>query len=504
MSTAPAGVSGEGGSGEGGSVLAPVRPREVLVPSLPSDRLADLLGPARLEGFRGTARRVADSLAGGTIWNVNSTAAGGGVAEMLRALLPWVRGAGIDARWLVIEGDPEFFTITKRVHNHVYGFSGDGGPLGARERIAYDRTLAANADELRALVRPGDIVILHDPQTAGLIGVVKAAGARVVWRCHIGRDEPNGFTEQGWAFLREDVLQADGVIFSRQAFIPPWLPPERVAVIPPSLDPFSPKNQDLQPEMVQRILVHAGLLRGEPDPSVFPLFRRTDGSPGRVDRHADILQSGPPPSPETPLIVQVSRWDHAKDMAGVMTAFAEHVAGRSDAHLLLAGPSVAGVQDDPEGGQVLQECVNQWQALPHAVRGRVHLACLPMRDLEENAAIVNAIQRHAAVVTQKSLAEGFGLTVVEAMWKARPVVAGAVGGIRDQVLDGETGLLIDDPDDLEAFATAIVRLLDDPASATMMGKAAHQRAHELYLGDVHLERWAELVLRTAGGPDVGR
>jgi trehalose synthase len=479
------------------------RPHEVPVPALATDRLGEFLGPARLEQFRGTARRVVESLAGATIWNVNSTAAGGGVAEMLWALLPWVRGADIDTRWLVVAGDAEFFTITKRVHNHLYGFPGDGGPLGDHERSAYRTTLAANADELRALVRPGDTVILHDPQTAGLIGVAKAAGAHVVWRCHIGRDRPNGFTEQGWAFLREDLLQADAVIFSRQAFIPSWLPPERVAVIPPSLDPFSPKNQDLSEEMVQRILVHAGLLRGEPDSTGFPLFRRTDGSPGRVDRHADILQSGPPPSPGTPLIVQVSRWDHAKDMAGVMAAFAEHVADQSDAHLLLVGPSVAGVQDDPEGGQVLQECVSTWQALPHAVRGRVHLACLPMRDLEENAAIVNAIQRHATVITQKSLAEGFGLTVAEAMWKARPVVASAVGGMRDQVLDGETGLLIGDPTDLLEFGTAIVRLLDDPAWASQMGKAAHQRAHELYLGDVHLERWAELVLRLPGGSDDG-
>jgi trehalose synthase len=204
------------------------------------------------------------------------------------------------------------------------------------------------------------------------------------------------------------------------------------------------------------------------------------------------------------LIVQVSRWDHAKDMAGVMQAFADHVAGRSDAHLLLVGPSVAGVQDDPEGGQVLQECMAQWHALPEGVRGRVHLACLPMRDIEENAAIVNAIQRHATVVTQKSLAEGFGLTVAEAMWKGRPVVASAIGGIRDQVLSGETGVLIEDPADLVAFGSAIVQLLDDPATATQMGKAGHQRAHDLYLGDVHLERWAELVLRTASSPDGAR
>src|SRR4051812_11640166 len=254
--------------------------------------------------------------------------------------------------------------------------------------------------------------------------------------------------------------------------------------------------------MVDRILVHVGLLHGQIEPGGFPVFRRTDGSPGRVDRHADILQSGPPPSADAPLVVQVSRWDRAKDMAGVIEAFATHLPNHDDAHLLLAGPTVSGVQDDPEGGQVLQECMAIWQSLPHSVRGRVHLACLPMQDLEENAAIVNALQRHAAVVTQKSLAEGFGLTVVEAMWKARPVVASAVGGISDQVVHGETGFLIEDPHDLNGFAAGISRLLSDPELAAQFGKAGQRRSRELFLGDVHLERWADLMLRVNQGPSA--
>ena len=476
------------------------------MPALSTDRLAGLLGGQRLERFLSTAAQVRSLIDGSTIWNVNSTAAGGGVAEMLRALLPWARGVGIDTRWAVIEGDPAFFTITKRVHNRLYGFAGDGGELGEHERLSYEETLAGNAGELRALIRPGDTVILHDPQTAGLIETMKADGAHVVWRCHIGRDAPNEYTDQGWAFLRDHVLQADAVIFSREAFVPSWLPADRVTLIPPSLDPFSPKNQDLSPDMVRRILTYVGLLRGPNDSDVFPQFLRSDGSPGRVDRHVDILQSGPPPSADTPLIVQVSRWDTAKDMTGVIEAFAQHLPGHDDAHLLLAGPTVSGVQDDPEGGQVLQECMGVWQSLPHSVRGRVHLACLPMRDLEENAAIVNALQRHATIVTQKSLAEGFGLTVVEAMWKARPVVASAVGGIVDQIVDGESGLLVENPYDLEAFGSAVGRLLDDPEFAAKLGKAAQQRARELFLGDVHLERWAELMLRInegSGPPTTG-
>lgn len=475
-------------------------PREVVIPALATERLADLLGEQRLSRFRSTAAEVRRLIDGSTIWNINSTASGGGVAEMLRALLPWARGADIDTRWLVIQGDPAFFTVTKRLHNRLYGFAGDGGPLGEQERLRYDETLADNAEELLALIRPGDTVILHDPQTAGLVETMRQAGAHVVWRCHIGRDAPNGYTDEGWAFLREQVLRADATIFSRSGFVPSWLPIDRATLIPPSLDPFSPKNQDLSTDTVRRILTHVGLIQGPREPGAFPLFLRADGSPGRVDRHADILQSGPPPAPDAPLVLQVSRWDRTKDMAGVIEAFARHLPHHDDAHLLLAGPSVSGVQDDPEGGQVLQECMGLWQSLPHSVRGRVHLACLPMRDLEENAVIVNALQRHAAVVTQKSLAEGFGLTVAEAMWKSRPVVASAVGGICDQVVDGETGFLIEDPHDLDAFASGVGRLLADSELATQFGKAGRLRTRELFLGDVHLERWADLMVQVNRKP----
>ncbi len=413
---------------------------------------------------------------------------------MLRALLPWVRGAGIDTRWVVVAGENDFFEVTKRVHNHIYGFIGDGGPLGDAERAVYDRTSADNAQELRALVRPGDIVVLHDPQTAGLVESMKAAGATVVWRCHIGRDVPNGLSEQGWAFLRPYLDAVDRVVVTRSCFAPEWLGRDLVTVIPPSLDPFSPKNQAMSDDMVRRILVDTGLVQGLPGPEPVPAFVRADGSPGRVDRHADIVQCGPPVDIDVPLVVQISRWDHTKDMAGVMRAFADTVALSTPAHLMLVGPSVAGVADDPEGGGVLLECLEQWQLLPHAARSRVHLACLPMSDIDENAAIVNAIQRHAAVVVQKSLAEGFGLTVAEAMWKGRPVVASAVGGIQDQIVDGESGVLLSDPRDLPTFGAVVRELLEDKPLADRMGKAAGERATELFLGDTHLERWADLLL----------
>ena len=165
------------------------------------------------------------------------------------------------------------------------------------------------------------------------------------------------------------------------------------------------------------------------------------------------------------------------------------------AHLLLAGPVVTGVADDPEGAEVLEECDAVWRDLSHGQRTRIHLACIPMRDPDENTIIVNTIQRHAAVVTQKSIAEGFGLTVAEAMWKSKPIVASAVGGIVDQITSGADGLLVDDPRDLDGFGRAIRRLLDDPPYAAQLGANARTRAQADFLGDRHLEQWAQLFAK---------
>jgi trehalose synthase len=190
----------------------------------------------------------------------------------------------------------------------------------------------------------------------------------------------------------------------------------------------------------------------------------------------------------------VSRWDRLKDPSGLLGCFAEHCS-HPDAHLLLAGPSVAEVVDDPEGAEVLAQVREEREALPAAVRDRVHLACLPMDDVEENAVMVNAIQRRADVVVQKSLAEGFGLTVAEAMWKSRPVVASRIGGIQDQIVDGESGVLIDDPTDLAAVGGAIDSLLGDPVRAEAMGIAARERIRDSFLGTRHLMQYMELIGR---------
>ncbi len=429
-----------------------------------------------------------------TIWNVNSTAAGGGVAEMLQVLAGYVQDLDIPIGWLVISGDAGFFAITKRLHNQIHGHPG-GGPLGAAEADHYARMLAANAVELAARVRPGDVVLLHDPQTAGLAAPLAQAGARVVWRCHIGVDWDNDVTRAGWDFLRPHLAAAEACVFSRREYVPAWIPAEEAWIIPPSIDPFSPKNQPLAADTVRAILVRLGVLDGAA-PAVPARFVRRDGDMDIITRPAAVIGEALP-GPGDPVLVQVSRWDRLKDMAGVMRGFADHVAPGGQGYLMLVGPAVTDVSDDPEGAAVYGECLLQWHDLPPAARARTLLVTLPLEDIEENAAMVNALQRHATVIAQKSLAEGFGLTVSEGMWKGRPVIGSAVGGIIDQIADG-TGILLPDPADLEAFGTAAGLLLGDPDQAARMGQAAHARVREHYLGDLHLLRYGRLLGRLLG------
>jgi trehalose synthase len=277
--------------------------------------------------------------------------------------------------------------------------------------------LTANAAELLDRIQPGDVALLHDPQTAGLAGPLARAGAHVVWRCHIGVSWENDATRAGWDFLRPHLGSAEKYVFSRREYVPSWLADDNVSIIPPSIDPFSPKNQDLDAATVRAILARIGVLDGAA-PQVPARFVRRNGDMDTVARPAVITGEGRS-SPGDPVLLQVSRWDRLKDMAGVMRAFADHVVPDSGGYLMLAGPAVAEVSDDPEGAAVYGECLLQWHALPPAARARILLITLPLDDIDENAAMVNALQRHATVIAQKSLAEGFGLTVSEGMWKGR-------------------------------------------------------------------------------------
>jgi trehalose synthase len=463
--------------------------REVPVPTLAVSELEPVIGPERYARLVTAAAEFRKRLGPRAIWTVSSTAVGGGVAEMLRVLVGYASGLEIPIHWSVIGGDPEFFAITKALHNQIHGQAGGTGMIGPAAAGHYGQVLAANADELLKRVRPGDIVLLHDPQTAGLTGALTQAGALVVWRSHIGVDFQNDLTRAAWAFLRPYLESARAYVFTRRQYAPPWIPATLTRIIPPSIDPFSAKNEELSPGTVLAILSTIGVLAGGP-PSVSGRFTRHDGTGAEVTRAASVTGEGRPGAAD-PVVVQVSRWDRLKDMPGVMRGFAEYVAPGGDGYLMLAGPAVSGVTDDPEGAGVLADCMALWRSLPAATRARILLVTLPLDDVEENAAMINAIQRHAAVIVQKSLAEGFGLTVAEGMWKGRPVIGSAVGGIQDQIVDG-TGVLLRDPADLATFGSEVRWLLDNRDTAERMGRAAHAYVREHYLGDRHLLQYAEL------------
>lgn len=358
-------------------------------------------------------------------------------------------------------------------------------------RSLYEAVLSRELAPLADQISPGDVVVLHDPQVVGLTSQLQRLGASVLWNCHVGADAPNEHTRRAWKFLLPAASAADAQIFSRTQYVWDGLDPSRVAVIPPCIDAFSAKNQAMAPNQVQGVLAAAGVLRAcwSEDDAV---FTRIDGSVGRVTQAARMIEESPLP-PGAPLVTQVSRWDPLKDHSGVAQSFARAVPLDLEAHLVLAGPSPDSVADDPEGlatFEELQECVS---SLPEQTRSRVHLACLPMDDIEENAAMVNALQRHSDVVVQKSLAEGFGLTVAEAMWKSRPTVASAVGGIQDQISDWTNGVLVEDPRDLDACGKAVSGLLRDRRASHALGHAAHASVRDNFLAPRYLGRYLDLI-----------
>jgi trehalose synthase len=468
--------------------------KDVVIGSEPLDQLVELLKPDRRERITDVARWGSEMLEGRTVWHVNATATGGGVAEMLLALLAYTKDAGVDSRWVVLEASSEFFSLTKRIHNLLHGSEGDGKGLGEQDHELYDEVLRREAAALVEKVRTDDVVILHDPQTAGMVRPLKEAGVHVAWRCHIGKDDTDEHTDLAWGFLRPYLEDVDAVVFSREAYVPDWVPRDRLRIIPPSIDPFSAKNEDMDRQDVDAVLRRTGLVEVSDGEAGSCEFRRREGGTGEVRAHEDLVHGGQIVPADARLVLQVSRWDRLKDMDGVLRAFADHLDDLpEDAHLMLCGPDVSGVSDDPEGAEVFEECKKIWDDQPDDAKARLHLCALPMDDIDENAHIVNALQRHATVVVQKSIVEGFGLTITEPMWKGRAVIASRVGGLQDQITDGECGLLLDDPHDLDGFARLLVGLLEDEDRCRELGEAARERVRERYLGDLSLIRYAEMI-----------
>jgi trehalose synthase len=455
---------------------------EVPVTPRSADGFDGVVSSGAFDRYRELASRVTERLTGRTLWHVNSTAEGGGVAELLSSMLGYLASDGIRARWLVVDGDADFFDITKRIHNRLHGSVGDGGGLEGRERLRYEEILGENFAQARSLFEPGDVTFLHDPQTLGLAPALSRMGIQVIWVCHVGVDSPNSIARSAWQFFVDDLRAASAIVFSRKAYKWDGIPDERVAIVPPCIDAFSLKNVSMEAKRRDSILHAAGVIDGAA--GTVPEFARPDGSTGRIVHRAEMIEDAGTPV-GAPLVVQVSRWDRLKDPEGVVRGFAEATDESGGVHLILAGPGAASVADDPESVEVLAEVNTARDTLSAADRARIHLANLPTQDHQENAVIVNALQRRADVVVQKSLAEGFGLTVAEAMWKERPVVGSRVGGIQDQIVDGQSGLLVD-PTDLGAFGEALRDLLADSRMAADLGAAAHERVRSRFLSPQYL------------------
>ncbi|HEY7250040.1 MAG TPA: glycosyltransferase [Methylomirabilota bacterium] len=478
---------------------------EVPLPTRSPELLSRDIGRAAAARLGETGKQAVALLGNRTVWNINSTARGGGVAELLRTTLPYWRGSAIGARWLVLQGSPAFFRLTKRLHNMLHG---DGGlaRFGLAERTFFERVARVIGAEASGVVRAGDIVLLHDPQTAGLIPLLRSAGAVVIWRCHVGADAPSPAAEAAWDFLLPYVADADACVFTRRAFVPPGLDPRRVSVFAPAIDPCSPKNQALPPATAQAILAHCGLVPSHRNGSSLsdrsvPL---TWGGEAVVQRRCRVMREARPRGADRGrLVVALSRWDHLKDPIGIMQAFAEHVDDPR-ARLIVAGPATVAVPDDPEGPAYLRAVRAAWAALPGRQRRRIDVAVLPMVDLDENALMVNALQSRAAVIVKKSVQEGFGLGVTEALWKARPVVATRVGGQQDQIQHRRTGLLVDDPHDLAGFGAAVNELLETPREDLEFGAAGRNEVREHYLADTHLVHWMGVLRRAIDLAGAGR
>ena len=386
---------------------------------------------------------------------------------------------------------PGFFGGTKGLQTNSHGQPGDGGVLGIDELATLDRAAHYHARALASLLSPGDVVVLNDPQTATMSVPLQRAGANVIWRCHIGTDHGNELSRNAWRCLRPRLAGVDRFVFSRYAFLPEWWRGAETAIVTPAIDPASTKNRPMSDGAARAILQHLGLAAGVS--TAIPSYDCTDGSTATLAARPTVLDSdGAPDWSRDPVVVSLARWDRIKDPLGILDGFLERVLAATDAHLLLAGPDANQVADDPEAAAVLADVRERWRRLPPPARARVHLACLPLTPPDENAAMVNAIQRQAAVVVKKSLQEGFGLGVTEAMWKARPVVASAVGGHLAQIEHLHSGLLVEDPADVGAFGDAIVKLLREPSLAARLGQTARERVRALYLNDLHFVRWVEV------------
>jgi trehalose synthase len=370
-------------------------------------------------------------LKGVGVQNINSTAVGGGVAEILVRMIPLLQELGVNAFWNVIKGGEKFFEVTKKMHNALHGKE---VTFTDEEIVVFEETNELNAHQMDL---SGDILFIHDPQPIALIKQRPTLGRKWVWRCHIDFSQPDPFT---WNYLKQYIEQYDASIFSAPAFARELSIPQ--VLISPSIDPLSDKNRELPQEKIDEVLERF---------------------------HLDKKR---------PIVTQISRFDYLKDPVGVVRVFRQ-VKKYIDCQLVLAG---GGATDDPEGARVLAEVQEEANNDPD-----IFLLLLPpASDVE-----INALVRASSVVLQKSLKEGFGLTVAEALWKSKPVIAGAVGGIPLQITHKYSGLLTHT---IEGTAFAVKQLLQEPEYARKLGQNGREHVRRNFLITRHIRDYMLLLL----------
>jgi trehalose synthase len=397
-------------------------------------------------GLMEEIRRLAEPLRGKRLVHLSATAFGGGVAEINYALVPLMKDAGLDAEWRIISGAEEFFAATKTIHNALQG---DPVGLTKTQQEVYRRFQALNAEEF---ADDYDFVLVHDPQPAGLIEHFPDSPAHWVWRCHIDLSQPN---PEVLGFLLPWLARYDAAIFHMQEYVPRVAEMPPAFIWPPAIDPLTPKNMALSAEDAAYIVDQFGI---------------------------DV---------ERPLLTQVSRFDPWKDPLGVIDAYRIVKAERPDVQLALVG-SMA--HDDPEGWDYYNRTVTY-------AEGDADVYILS--NLNNIGSVeVNAFQVHSAAAIQKSTKEGFGLTVTEALWKTRPVVASRVGGIVAQIQDGETGWLVD-PYSPEECAQACLEILADPAAARQRALRGKEFVRRNFLMPRLLRDWLVLLNKLDGNDTAG-
>jgi len=484
------------------------------VPSGPtlSDYAAHLHLAPLVGALRERAEKARPALDGRTVWMVSSTATGGGVAEMMPRLVAILEELGVRTRWAVIGSDQErFFTLTKRLHNLLHG-AGDPA-LDGTDTAVYEAVSLANEEMLAEHVRPGDVVVAHDPQPAGGVALLRQKReVRAIWRCHIGWDRENAQTRAAWGFLSRWLDPYDRAIFSVGAYVPDSLR-DRARIIPPAIDPLSHKNRDLHVHKLTGVLVAAELV-----PAFHPQVAPTFAVPARRLQPDGSFAAGTHPEDLgllfRPVVTQVSRFDRLKGFLPLLRGFARlkqtthergsaieprHLARLQTLRLVLAGPDPRGVRDDPEGQEVLDELCAAWRAVHPDIQRDVAVLVLPMSSRKENALMVNAIQRCSTLVAQCSLREGFGLTAAEAMWKGVPVLGTSAAGLRAQIRPGVDGDLVDDPEDEEEIAAKLDAMLADAKARETWSDNARRRVAEEFLVFAQVQRWLDTLADAVSG-----